>query len=61
VLTLGVKAAWLTIKRSLITIYKDVYDEHLFVFAAVLSYYFVLSLQSSTPARTQINNLNAAA
>src|SRR6059058_5884331 len=37
-------AAWLTIKRSLITIYNDVYDEHLFVFAAGLSYYFVLSL-----------------
>jgi membrane protein len=31
-------------KRSLITIYNDVYDEHLFVFAAGLSYYFVLSL-----------------
>ena len=43
-LTLGVEAAWLTIKRSLITIYNDVYDEHLFVFAAGLSYYFVLSL-----------------
>jgi membrane protein len=38
------KAAWLTIKRSLITIYNDVYDEHLFVFAAGLSYYLVLSL-----------------
>ncbi len=38
------KAAWLTIKRSLVTIYNDVYDEHLFVFAAGLSYYFVLSL-----------------
>ena len=38
------QAAWLTIKRSLITIYNDVYDEHLFVFAAGLSYYFVLSL-----------------
>jgi membrane protein len=38
------KSAWLTIKRSLITIYNDVYDEHLFVFAAGLSYYFVLSL-----------------
>jgi membrane protein len=35
---------WLTLKRSLITIYNDVYDEHLFVFAAGLSYYFVLSL-----------------
>ena len=34
----------LTIKRSLIAIYNDVYDEHLFVFAAGLSYYFVLSL-----------------
>ena len=42
--TLGAEAAWLTIKRSLITIYNDVYDEHLFVFAAGLSYYFVLSL-----------------
>ena len=39
-----VAAAWLTIKRSLVTIYNDVYDEHLFVFAAGLSYYFVLSL-----------------
>jgi membrane protein len=36
--------AWLTLKRSLITVYNDVYDEHLFVFAAGLSYYFVLSL-----------------
>jgi membrane protein len=44
VLALGVQAAWLTFKRSLITIYNDVYDEHLFVFAAGLSYYFVLSL-----------------
>ena len=43
-LALGLKAAWLTFKRSLITIYNDVYDEHLFVFAAGLSYYFVLSL-----------------
>src|ERR1700680_4475378 len=34
----------LPIKRSLIAIYNDVYDEHLFVFAAGLSYYFVLSL-----------------
>lgn len=40
----GKKAAWLTVKRSLITIYNDIYDEHLFVFAAGLSYYFVLSL-----------------
>jgi membrane protein len=39
-----VQAAWLTTKRSLVTIYNDVYDEHLFVFAAGLSYYFVLSL-----------------
>jgi membrane protein len=44
VLATGKKAAWLTIKRSLITIYNDVYGEHLFVFAAGLSYYFVLSL-----------------
>jgi len=44
VLATAKKAAWLTIKRSLITIYNDVYDEHLFVFAAGLSYYFVLSL-----------------
>src|SRR6202022_2166008 len=44
VLTSGGKAVWLTIRRSLITIYNDVYDEHLFVFAAGLSYYFVLSL-----------------
>jgi uncharacterized BrkB/YihY/UPF0761 family membrane protein len=32
------------LKRSLVTIYNDVYDEHLFVFAVGLSYYFVLSL-----------------
>jgi membrane protein len=44
VLAIGKKAAWLTVKRSLITIYNDVYDEHIFVFAAGLSYYFVLSL-----------------
>jgi membrane protein len=44
VLTLGSKAAWLTIKGSLTTLYNDVYDEHLFVFAAGLSYYFMLSL-----------------
>lgn len=43
-LALGVQGAWLTSRRSLITIYNDVYDEHLFVFAAGLSYYFVLSL-----------------
>jgi membrane protein len=34
----------MAVKASLITIYNDVYDEHLFVFAAGLSYYFVLSL-----------------
>src|SRR5512135_3490744 len=33
----------LTIKRLLLTIYDDVYDKHLFVFAAGLSYYLVLS------------------
>jgi membrane protein len=40
----GKQGTWLTIKRSLTIIYHDVYDEHLFVFAAGLSYYFVLSL-----------------
>ena len=40
----GVKPSWLTIKRSLLTLYNDFYDEHLFVFASGLSYYFVLSL-----------------
>jgi membrane protein len=44
VLALRVKQTWLTIRRSLVTVYKDIYDEHLFVFAAGLSYYFVLSL-----------------
>jgi len=44
VLGIGKKAAWLTVKRYVIAIYHDVYDEHLFVFAAGLSYYFVLSL-----------------
>jgi membrane protein len=44
VFTLDGAAAWLTLKRLLITIYNDVFDEHLFVFAAGLSYYFVLSL-----------------
>jgi membrane protein len=44
VLTSGVEVAQLTIKQSLITVYNDVYDERLFVFAAGLSYYFVLSL-----------------
>ena len=43
-LTLPGRTAWPSIKRSLITIYNDIYDEHLFVFAAGLSYYFVLSL-----------------
>ena len=42
--SLRLEAALLTIKRSLLTIYNDVHDEHLFVFAAGLSYYFVLSL-----------------
>jgi membrane protein len=40
----SVEAPWLTIKRSLTTIYNDVYEERIFVFAAGLSYYFVLSL-----------------
>jgi membrane protein len=44
VLALRVKKVWSTIRWSLITIYDDVYDEHLFVFAAGLSYYFMLSL-----------------
>jgi membrane protein len=44
VLTLGVQAVWPTVKRWVMIIYNDVYDEHLFVFAAGLSYYFVLSL-----------------
>jgi membrane protein len=44
VLTLSTEAAWPTIKRSLITIYNDIYEERLCVFAAGLSYYFVLSL-----------------
>jgi membrane protein len=44
VLTVAVKATWLTTKRSLLTMYNDVYDEHLLIFAAGLSYYFVLSL-----------------
>jgi membrane protein len=39
-----VQAVWPTVKRWLMIIYNDVYDEHLFVFAAGLSYYFVLSL-----------------
>jgi len=44
VLAIGKRATWLTLKRLLTTIFNDVYDEHLFVFAAGLSYYFVLSL-----------------
>jgi membrane protein len=44
VLKVAAGAVWRTTKRSLITMYNDVYDEHLFVFAAGLSYYFVLSL-----------------
>ena len=32
------------VKRLAVTIYNDVYDEHLFVFAAGLSYYLALSL-----------------
>ena len=40
----GGKAARHKIQQVLITIYNDIYDEHLFVFAAGLSYYFVLSL-----------------
>lgn len=43
-LTLSAEAALLTIRRSLITFYNDIYEERLFVFAAGLSYYFVLSL-----------------
>lgn len=43
-LRLELHAVWPTAKQSLITIYNDVYDKHLFVFAAGLSYYFVLSL-----------------
>ena len=27
----GIKPAWLTLKRSLVILYNDVYDEHLFV------------------------------
>jgi membrane protein len=38
------RSASLTTKRLIVTMYNDVYDEHLFVFAAGLSYYFVLSL-----------------
>jgi membrane protein len=43
VLASGGEKTWSTITRLLRTIYNDVYDEHLFVFAAGLSYYFVLS------------------
>jgi membrane protein len=44
VIALRVERAWSAISWSLVTIYNDVYDEHLLVFAAGLSYYFVLSL-----------------
>jgi membrane protein len=44
VLALRVEEMWSTIRWSLKTVYNDIYDEHLFVFAAGLSYYFVLSL-----------------
>jgi membrane protein len=44
VLASRVEEGWSTIRWSLIIIYNDIYDEHLFVFAAGLSYYFVLSL-----------------
>ncbi len=43
-LPLSPTTVWRKIRWSLITIYHDVYDEHLFVFAAGLSYYLVLSL-----------------
>ena len=43
-LAIGKKATWRTVQQLLITIFNDVYDKHLFVFAAGLSYYFVLSL-----------------
>jgi membrane protein len=38
------QVTWTTVKRSVLTAYNDIYDEHIFVFAAGLSYYFVLSL-----------------
>jgi len=44
VVLLSPTTVWRKLRWSLITIYHDVYDEHLFVFAAGLSYYFVLSL-----------------
>jgi membrane protein len=44
VLAIGKRATWRTVKWLLITLFNDIYDEHLFVFAAGLSYYFVLSL-----------------
>lgn len=43
-LALTKNRVWPTVKHLLLTFYNDVYDEHLFVFAAGLSYYFVLSL-----------------
>jgi membrane protein len=44
VIAISKRATWLAVKRLVTTIFNDVYDEHLFVFAAGLSYYFVLSL-----------------
>jgi uncharacterized BrkB/YihY/UPF0761 family membrane protein len=44
VLAFRLEEVWSTIRWALRTIYNDIYDEHLFVFAAGLSYYFVLSL-----------------
>jgi uncharacterized BrkB/YihY/UPF0761 family membrane protein len=44
VLASSADAAWLTIKQQQISIYDDIYDEHLFLLAVGLSYYFVLSL-----------------
>src|SRR5436305_2439379 len=41
---MGKKPTWRTVKWLLVTLFNDIYDEHLFVFAAGLSYYFVLSL-----------------
>ena len=43
-LAMGKKPTWRTVKWLLVTLFNDIYDEHLFVFAAGLSYYFVLSL-----------------
>ncbi len=43
-LELSFKETWLTTSRSLIALYNDIFDKHLFVFAAGMSYYLVLSL-----------------